>query len=630
MIKKLNKKKKIGLIIGWSIFAVINITIILVTMLVKTAFPSPIIKGDGTITKLITPWTNEAAKDAFLFLFNKVYMDNFFKVPALLLGSLTFVGYLVMGRGLRQSFIGMLKTIIGYLLLAIGSGALISLAKPVFDTISHAGGDSIKVVPLDPYFALSSANTFFESAFGDNNYVSLISFTFIFAYAINIIMVALKRWTNTNSLMITGHVMLQQSAVVTTILYIILFGNLQIFTGSIPIGHQVGLVVMSGIILGIYWATASTATTKGTNAVTQNAGFSIGHQQMLAIAATYKLGRFFGKKEDSAENKKLPSYLKIFEDNIFTQTIIIFALFLVLFIVVLSTAPLPHIVDANNHSVSAAAVNTKLVDGAIINKTWTSFTTGFGQWNKAFGGANFAVNILGGSLQIVAALMAIITGVRMFITELQQSFHGISEKIIPGAVVAVDVAAVYGFSINSVTFGFVSGVIGQFIGVGIVIGLSQIPNQQVISIAIPLFITLFFNSGSLGVYANASGGWKAAILLPGIIGFLEILIVSFATKAVTNETLQIAHDAAKHGSTADLTKFVSPVATGYIGMADWNLFFGLLMWISTSDIIAAWIFVWVAIIGLLFMGQIVDNGSQTKSTFLQKAFKLKPNLVNAN
>ncbi|SYV91798.1 Ascorbate-specific PTS system EIIC component, partial [Mesomycoplasma hyorhinis] len=95
----------------------------------------------------------------------------------------------------------------------------------------------------------------------------------------------------------------------------------------------------------------------------------------------------------------------------------------------------------------------------------------------------------------------------MFITELQQSFHGISEKIIPGAVVAVDVAATYGFSINSVTYGFVSGVIGQFIAVGIMIGISAIPGNTYSNIAIPLFITLFFNSGSLGIYANASGGW---------------------------------------------------------------------------------------------------------------------------
>ncbi|WAM10413.1 hypothetical protein ONA24_06215 [Mycoplasmopsis cynos] len=70
------------------------------------------------------------------------------------------------------------------------------------------------MVPLDPYFSLASQQNFFSNKdiFGNNSYVSLISFSFILGFAINIIMVALKKWTNTNSLMITGRVMLQQSS----------------------------------------------------------------------------------------------------------------------------------------------------------------------------------------------------------------------------------------------------------------------------------------------------------------------------------------------------------------------------------------------------------------------------------
>lgn len=69
---------------------------------------------------------------------------------------------------------------------------------------------------------------------------------------------------------------------------------------------------------------------------------------------------------------------------------------------------------------------------------------------------------------------------------------------------AVDAAAIYGFSINSVTYGFISGTIAQYLAVGVLVGLSK-ASGGVIPIAIPLFITLFFNSGSIGLYANASG-----------------------------------------------------------------------------------------------------------------------------
>ncbi|WAM03289.1 hypothetical protein ONA22_06260 [Mycoplasmopsis cynos] len=162
-------------------------------------------------------------------------------------------------------------------------------------------------------------------------------------------------------------------AVVTAIFYVILFQDLRIFDGAITFGEQTGLVIISGLFLGIYWATASTSTIKGTNAVTQNAGFAIGHQQMWAITASYKLGKYLGNKEDSREHKKLYSYLKIFEDNIFTQTIIILSLFLTLFIVLIAVDP------------------TKVIEKDLIK-----FTKDYDIWNKSFGGANFTLNIIGG------------------------------------------------------------------------------------------------------------------------------------------------------------------------------------------------------------------------------------------
>lgn len=128
----------------------------------------------------------------------------------------------------------------------------------------------------------------------------------------------------------------------------------------------------------------------------------------------------------------------------------------------------------------------------------------------------------------------------MFVTELQQSFQGVSEKLIPGAVVAIDIAAVYGFAPNAVTFGFVSGTIGQFIGMGITIAIA-VAAPGVVTVVIPLFITLFFSSGAIGPYANATGGARATLLLPGILGAIEVLIIGFGLAAVTNASGQIVN-----------------------------------------------------------------------------------------
>ncbi|MHA0306127.1 PTS ascorbate transporter subunit IIC [Mesomycoplasma ovipneumoniae] len=572
-------KKNNKLLFGLLIFLFVNLLIIGITLGVRMGH------------------NGESFSTALVFLVRVVYLDNYLRQNALLLGSLVFVGYLVLGRGGRDAFLGALKTAIGIFLLTIGSGALVGLARPVFDAIGDikSGG----VVPLDPYLGWTSAENFLQTGFGQaNNFLTLASFTFIAAFIVNILMVLAKRFTNTNSIVITGHIMLQQSTVVTALLYMILFRSIPLLDdGAISAGSQVGLVLISGLFLGIYWATSSVATLKITNLVTQNAGFAVGHQQMLTLFTSYKMGRFFGNKEHSAENRKLPESLKIFEDNIFTQTIIILLLFAVLFAIIIGYHGIENTLNSTYSGFAGQA--------AKIGATW----------NGTYSGANFVFIIFGGVLRIIAALIALMTGVRMFVTELQQSFHGISEKVIPGAVVAIDIAATYGYSINAVTYGFLGGVFGQFLAVFIAVGLAAIPGNNYSLVAIPLFITLFFNSGAMGVYANASGGWKAAFIVPAIIGFFEIIVISFGLKLVQN----IVDVGIPVGQ--------NPVTTGFLGMGDWNLFFGLSLIIGQFHYVLGWITVFVGIIGLILLAQGVDSTKQTKKTWLQKLLKVNVDLV---
>lgn len=560
---KQNKKNSMyKKIIGWSILVLIFLSSILITL--------------GVVG-----WN----VDGLTFYFDTVLTKNFLSIPALLLAILTFVGYLVMKRGLRDSIIGATKTAIGYLLLGIGSGALVGLAKPIFDSLKNVGGGNISVVPLDPYFGLTSSQNFLETVIGANSFVGWVSYAFVIGFAINILMVLLKRWTNCHSIMITGHVMIQQSAIITSIIYFILFRKIPLIDGNPEVAGQVGTFLLSGLFLGAYWSVGSNVTIKPTEKVTNNAGFAIGHQQMLGIGLVSKVSKFFGNEKDSAENRKLSSKFKIFEDNIFTQTAIILLLFFILIMILQYATP-------NGFDPSAK--------GSI-----------FGSWNVA-PGAFWLTNWFLGSLKLVASVLAIITGVRMFVTELQQSFQGISEKIIPGAVVAVDAAASYGFSPNSVTYGFVSGTIAQFIALGIIVGISSTGIPVVI--AIPLFITLFFNSGTMGVYANAYGGWKASLIVPAILGFFEIIIISFSLSLINNSA-----------STGDLglVKPQSPYETGYMGMIDFTLFLGTLLLLTGSSAIGGWIAFPIAICAMILIAQITDTSKRSNKTLLQKMLRLK-------
>lgn len=519
------------------------------------------------------PWTT----DAFTYWVKVVLLNNFLGVTAILIGLLTLLGYLILGRRFSESIIGAIKSAIGVLILSIGSGALISMSKPVFITIGKMGQN---IIPIDTYLGQVSSETFLNTL--GNGFASWLSYALIIGLLINILLVALRRWTNVHSVMITGHVMFQQAAVVVPTIYLFIFSSTLTSTG-LPIGSQIGTILISGIFLGVYWGVASSATIKGSDVVTQNAGFAVGHQQMFGVAIAYKIGKYFGKAEDSAETKKISNKFKIFEDNIFVQTILITLLFITLILIVKFAGSGFEPNDAK---------------------------TGFASW-KVAGGAHWTINLLLGSLKLVGSILVIQFGVRMFVTELQQSFQGISEKLVPGAVVAVDVAATYGFSPNSVTYGFLTGVIGQFLGVGLVIGLSQI-NGLPITIVMPLFITLFFNSGSIGVFANASGGYKASLAIPAIFGFFEIIILAFGLGIFAKFQVDT----------------LNPFQTGYNGLFDWTFLYGSLMIISSYHDVLATIVIPVTIIGMLVLAQIVDSNRQKKPTLLQKVLKLKPSLIS--
>ena len=76
-------------------------------------------------------------------------------------------------------------------------------------------------------------------------------------------------------------------------------------------------------------------------------------------------------------------------------------------------------------------------------------------------GANFFFYIMTTSLNFAVYLAILQLGVRTFVTELTNSFQGISNSFLPGAVPGIDCAAVFGFgSANAVTVGFLMGALG--------------------------------------------------------------------------------------------------------------------------------------------------------------------------
>jgi ascorbate PTS system EIIC component len=399
------------------------------------------------------------------------FQNNVLTKPAFFVGFIVFIGYLLLRKPVYDALAGFIKATVGYMILNVASGGLVGNFRPILAGLNQRF--SLNAAVIDPYFGQAAAQAAVESigrSFTMMMQVLLISFLW------NLLLVFCRKLTKVRTVFITGHIMVQQSS---TALWMVLL----CFSGL----NDPGVVIMLGLLLGTYWAVASNMTVGATQELTDGGGFAVGHQQMFGIWAVDKLaGRISGKGGKKLEDLKLPGFLSIFNENI-VATAILMSLFFGAIMVILGTETM-HKMDSS-----------------------FSMTQNFGFYivEKSF---NFAVY-----LQILQL------GVRLFVSELTESFQGISARLLPGSVPAVDCAATYGFGHpNAVTIGFLFGAFGQFLAIiGLIVFKSPI-------FIITGFVPVFFDNATFAVFANKKGGIKAAVIVTFCSGIIQVLGGAFA------------------------------------------------------------------------------------------------------
>lgn len=399
------------------------------------------------------------------------FVTNILSKPEFFVGLIVLIGYLLLKKTWYESIAGFLKAVVGYMILNVGADGLVTTFRPILAGLRDRFHLSAAVI--DPYFGLNAVNEALKTIGLTTSWtMTALLIGFIF----NILLVLARKLTKMRALFITGHIMVQQA---TTIAWIVFF--------TMPNYRNVVGAIIIGALVGLYWAVASNLTIGITQDLTGGAGFAIGHQQMLGVWLAAKLAPKIGNKKKNIESLKLPGWLEIFNDNT-VSTSILMTLFFGIIMTVLGQDYLQQ-TDAAN------------------------FTAGL----------SFPIYIFSKSLSFAVYLSILMSGVRMFVSELTQSFQGISNKILPGAVPAVDVAATYGFApANVVLFGFIVGAIGQFIAImGLIVFHSPV-------LIITGFVPVFFDNAAIAVFANKFGGTRAAVILSFFAGIIEVLGGAFA------------------------------------------------------------------------------------------------------
>ena len=397
-------------------------------------------------------------------------LKQIFGQPFLLLAIVVFIGYIAMKQTVGKAIIGAFKASIGILVMGMGSGALITNFGKLLTALQNATG--IQGAGLNTYPTMTASYEKMDAILGEGTGATWGIYVLLVAFLMNLVLVALRKWTKIRAVYLTGNAMIVQCGISTYIVWR--------FLGT----GMIATVLIASLVTALYWGICSTALIKPTKVITGGADLTVAHQQMFMSFVAYKVAPKLGNPEDDIEKKKMPKSLNFLQDSVLAT----------LLVMLISTAIIMLVIGKDG------------VD-------WLRSADGFNQG----GYKNFVVFLLWISITLTANIWVLLAGVRMFVGELMMSFKGISEKLLPGAVAGVDCAAIFGFAPKSVVLGLICGAVGQILGL-ILLLVFKSP-----IFLVPGFIPLFFDNATVAIFANKFGGYKAAAGICIANGLIQIM-----------------------------------------------------------------------------------------------------------
>ncbi|MEV8143680.1 PTS ascorbate transporter subunit IIC [Specibacter sp. NPDC078709] len=382
-------------------------------------------------------------------------------VPAYLIGIITALGLMALRKNAGQVIGGGLKAAIGFLILGAGANVVVGSLDPLGQLILKVTGAQ-GVIPTNEVITAMAQDEFgAQSA-----YVLTLGF---------VVMLLLARFTPLKYVFLTGHHMVFMATMLTVVL-------------SVGLGADLGwLVVLIGaLLLGVIMVVMPAFLHPWTKKITGNDSIAIGHFGSLGYLAAGAAGQVAGKRSKSTEDIKFPQSLKFLRDSMVATSLSMIAIYMVFTIWGLIALPMDE----------ALAI-----------------------FGAADGGA-FIMAGLAQALQFGVGVAVILYGVRTVLGELVPAFQGIAEKVVPGAKPALDIPIVFPFGANAVLIGFLSSFAGGLLALGLLaIWLNPAFGLALI---LPGMVPHFFTGGGAGVYGNATGGRRGAV----VGGFVNGIIIT--------------------------------------------------------------------------------------------------------
>ncbi|CAA7603015.1 PTS system sugar-specific permease component [Acididesulfobacillus acetoxydans] len=359
-----------------------------------------------------------------------------------------------------------LMALLGLIALRKQASEIISgTLKTIIGFMILTGGAGIIVGALTPFGTMVQAGFHLHGVIPTNEAIMALAQKSFGAptamimglgFVVNLI---LARVTPSKFIFLTGHHLFFMATVLAVVL------------GSAGV-TGVNQIIIGAILLGTIATIMPAYVHPFMRQVTDDAPFALGHFNTLGYIISSLIGKVTGNKSYSTENLKVPDRLGFLRDSLVMTTLTMIILYLIL---ALAAGP----------------------------QALAQFTSG----------GNYIMYVVIQAITFGAGIAVILAGVRMILAEIVPAFQGIAEKIVPNALPALDCPTTFPFAPTAVLVGFIASLIGGIVGMFLMgpLGLALI---------IPGMVPHFFDGGTAGVFGNATGGRRGAIIGAFVNGLL--------------------------------------------------------------------------------------------------------------
>lgn len=336
--------------------------------------------------------------------------------------------------------------------------------KPILGYLMLSAGAGVIITNLNPLGSIIEAGFSIRGVIPNNEAIVSVAQQILGVETMSILLLGfimnlvIARFTKYKYIFLTGHHSFFLACLFSAVL------QAAQFNGWL-------LIIIGGFLLGSWSAISPAIGQCYTKQVTDDSGIAMGHFGSLGYYLSAFIAQKVGDKENSFADIEISEKWGFLRDTTVTTGIIMVIIYLI----------------------------CSLVAGSEYMKTITELNP-------------VIFSILSG-LQFAVGVAIVYSGVRLILGDLVPAFQGISQKIIPNSIPAVDCAVFFTFSPTAVVVGFICSFIGGLIGMFILGGLGM-------ALIIPGMVPHFFCGGTSGVFADKLGGKRGCIIASFIGGIL--------------------------------------------------------------------------------------------------------------